>query len=92
VSFTEDVAGALGENASAALARLRAIAANPLVPCRRADDVVRLQRLCRDLFEETSLAREGYEVAARSYLALIGVETARSRSRPRTRRSRNCGG
>jgi AraC family transcriptional activator of pobA len=77
VSFTEDVAGALGDNGVAALARLRAIAANPLLAFRRDDDVARLARLCRELLDETSLAREGYEVAARSYLALIGIEVAR---------------
>ena len=77
VSFTEDVAGALGEDGSAALARLRAIASNPLVLFKRAADIERLARLCRDLLDETSLAREAYEVAARSYLALIGIEVAR---------------
>lgn len=77
ISFTEDVAGALGESGGAALARLRSIASNPLVSLKRREDIVRLERLCRDLFEETSLAREGYEVAARSYMALIGIEVAR---------------
>jgi AraC family transcriptional activator of pobA len=77
VSFTEDVAGALGENGSAALARLRSIAASPLVSFKRTEDVRRLAQLCRDLLDETSFAREGYEVAARSYLALIGIEVAR---------------
>lgn len=77
ISFTEDVASALGENGVAALARLRAIAASPLVSFVHRSDIVRLGRLCRELFEETSLAREGYEVAARSYLALVGVEVAR---------------
>ena len=77
VSFTEDVAGAFGENGSAALARLRSIATIPLVSFKRADDVKRLARLCRELLDETSFAREGYEVAARSYLALIGIEVAR---------------
>ncbi len=77
VSFTEDVASALGESGAAALARLRSMASNPLIACRRDEDVHRIGRLCRDLMEETSLAREGYEVAARSYLALIGVEVAR---------------
>jgi AraC family transcriptional activator of pobA len=77
VSFTEDVAGALGESGSAALARLRSIAANPLVSFKRNEDVRRLAQLCRELLDETSFAREGYEVAARSYLALIGIEVAR---------------
>lgn len=77
VSFTEDVASSLGENGTAALARLRAIAASPLLSLKKQEDVVRLGRLCHELLDETSLAREGYEVAARSYLALIGIEVAR---------------
>jgi AraC family transcriptional regulator, transcriptional activator of pobA len=85
VSFTEDVAGALGENGNAALARLRSTATSPLVSLNRADDVKRLARLCRELLDETSFAREGYEVAARSYLALIGIEVTRlAASRNRT--------
>jgi AraC family transcriptional activator of pobA len=85
VSFTEDVAGALGDNGVAVLTRLRTIAPNPLLAFRRGDDVARLARLCRELLDETSLAREGYEVAARSYLALIGIEVARlAASRQRT--------
>lgn len=85
ISFTEDVAGALGENGAAALARLRSIAANPLLSFQRLEDVERLGRLCKELLDETSLAREGHEVAARSYLALIGIEVARlAESRKRT--------
>lgn len=85
VSFTEDVAGALGEDGTAALARLRTLASGPLLSFSRADDVVRLGRLCRELLDETSFAREGYEVAARSYLALIGIEVVRlAASRRRT--------
>jgi AraC family transcriptional activator of pobA len=52
VSFTEDVAGTLGENSDAALARLRIIAANPLLSFSRPDDVARLSRLCRELADE----------------------------------------
>jgi AraC family transcriptional activator of pobA len=77
VSFTEDVAGAIGESGSAALTRLRSIAASPLVSFNRIQDVRRLAQLCGELLDETSFAREGYEVAARSYLALIGIEVAR---------------
>lgn len=85
VSFTEDVAGVLAENGTAALARLRSIAANSLLSFLRPDDVKRLSRLCKELLDETSFAREGHEVAARSYLALIGIEVARlAASRQRT--------
>ena len=77
VSFTEDVAGALGENGNFALARLRTLATTPLLALNQNEGVARLCRLCTELLDETSLAREGYEVAARSYLALIGIEVAR---------------
>lgn len=77
ISFTEDVAAALGENGNAALARLRTIGESPILSFKRDGDVSRLWRLCRELYEETSLGREDYEVAARSYLALIGIDVGR---------------
>ena len=77
VSFTEDVAGALGESEAGALARLHRLAESPLLAFTRAEEVARLAKLCRELLEESFLAREGSEVAARAYLALIGVEVVR---------------
>ena len=65
VSFTEDVADALGDQSGEALARLKAVAADPLVPLRSADEAERLSALARDLDEEASLAREGYRLAMR---------------------------
>jgi AraC family transcriptional activator of pobA len=85
VSFTEDVADALGEQSGEALGRLKAIAAEPLVPLRSADEARRLSALCRDLNEEASLAREGFRLAMRGLLALIAIEVVRlSVSRART--------
>ena len=99
VSFTEDVAEALGERSGAALARLKALAAAPVVPL--ADDGARAPlRALRGLNEERFLAREGFRLAMRGYLALIAIAVARlaaSRARtgsvtlaPPTRRSRRC--
>jgi AraC family transcriptional activator of pobA len=76
VSFTEDVTSGLGGGSDEALARLRALAADPVVPL----DVTEFERiaaLCRSLQEEGFLAREGYKLAMRGYLALIAIEIAR---------------
>jgi AraC family transcriptional regulator, transcriptional activator of pobA len=77
VSFTEDAAEAFGQGASEALARLRALAAEPLVPLASEAEAKRLSDLCRELNEEGFLAREGFRLAMRGYLALIATEVAR---------------
>ena len=77
VSFTEDVADALGEQSGEALARLKAVAVEPLLPLANAVEAKRLSALCTDLFEESSLAREGYRLAMRGLLALIAIEVVR---------------
>jgi len=77
VSFTEDVADALGDKSGEALARLKAIAAHPLLPLVDASEIKRLATLCADLNEEASLAREGYRLALRGLLALIAIEVVR---------------
>jgi AraC family transcriptional activator of pobA len=77
VSFTEDVTSALGERSDEALARLRAIAAHPLVPLAAAAEARRLSTLCAELHEESFLAREGYRLAMRGLLALIAIEVVR---------------
>ncbi|MDE2372916.1 MAG: helix-turn-helix domain-containing protein [Hyphomicrobiales bacterium] len=85
LTFTEDAAVALADRAGEALSRLRALASHPIVPI--ADDVerTRLSALCGELFEESSLAREGYRVAMRGLLSLIAVGVARlAASRART--------
>lgn len=85
VSFTEDVAGALGDQSGEALARLNAIASNPLVPLASAAEAGKLSALCRELDEEASLAREGHRIAMRGLLALIAIEVVRlGASRART--------
>ena len=85
VSFTEDVADALGDQSGEALARLKAVAADPLIPLASAAEANRLSALCRDLDEEASLAREGFRLAMRGLLALIAIELVRlSASRTRT--------
>src|ERR1043165_5858073 len=86
VSFTEDVAEALGERSGAALARLKALAAHPVVPLADAGAAKRISALCAELHEERFLAREGYRLAMRGLLAMIGIGVARlPASRGRTR-------
>lgn len=76
LNFTEDVTEALGEQAGVALARLKAIAAQPLMKVAK-PEIARLAALCRDLLEEEFLGRDGFDVAARALTALIGVEVSR---------------
>jgi AraC family transcriptional activator of pobA len=85
VSFTEDVAEALGERSGEALKRLKALAADPVIPLGKASEIKRLSTLCADLHEERVLAREGFRLAMRGLLALIAIEVARlAASRART--------
>ena len=77
VSFTEDVAEALGDRSGEALKRLKQLAAEPVIPLGHAAEVGRLSSLCRDLHEEGFLAREGFRLAMRGLLALIAIEVAR---------------
>ena len=77
VSFTEDVTHALGERSGEAMARLKALATQPLVPVADPAEVKRLSALCADLYEERFLAREGFRLAMHGYLALIAIEVAR---------------
>jgi AraC family transcriptional activator of pobA len=77
LSFTEDVVRALGERSGEALAKLRALAADPVVPLIGEAEVERIGRLCADLDEERFLARDGYRFAMRGYLALIAVAVGR---------------
>ena len=84
VSFTEDVADALGDQSGEAMARLKMVAADPLLPLADASEVRRLSALCSELKEEASLAREGFRLAMRGLLTLIVIEVVRlavSRSR-----------
>jgi AraC family transcriptional activator of pobA len=100
VSFTEDVADALGDQSGEALARLKAVATEPLLPLAGAGEAKRLSALCADLHEESAVAREGYRLAMRGLLALIAIEVVRlavSRARSGTVISRSdvlmsCGG
>lgn len=77
VSFTEDVAAAMGERAGEAVAQLKAIAAQPCIPLDNEDDIRRLADLCSSLHREALFAREGHRLAMRALLALIAVEIGR---------------
>ncbi len=84
VSFTEDVAAPLGERAGDGLMRLKELAAEPVIPLGE-EEMLRLSGRCAELHEERFLAREGYRLAMRGYLALIAIEVARMAvSRART--------
>jgi AraC family transcriptional regulator, transcriptional activator of pobA len=85
VSFTEDASGALADRAGEALARLRALAAQPIVPIADEAERTRLSALCAELNDEHSLGREGYRLAMRGLLVLIAIGVARlAASRART--------
>jgi AraC family transcriptional activator of pobA len=77
VSFTEDVAAALGDRSGESLARLKALGADPVVPLTNESEIARLRTLCTDLDAERFLAREGYALAMRGLLTLIAIEVAR---------------
>src|SRR5215475_2149277 len=77
LTFTEDVARALGVRSGEAISGLRALAADPVVPLSGEAEVDRISRLCADLHEERFLAREGYRFAMRGYLALIVIAVGR---------------
>ena len=85
MTFTEDAALALADRAGEALSRLRILAAHPVIPIADGVERARLSALCAELFEEGSLAREGYRMSMRGLLALIAVGVARlAASRART--------
>src|SRR5207244_701244 len=86
VSFTEDVTHALGERSGQALARLRALAAEPIVPLAPAE-IARLSSLCADLHEERFLAREGFRLVMHGSLALHAVVVCLLASGSNTHRS-----
>jgi len=76
MTFTEDVAEAMGDRRGEALARLKALAAEPVVPLGEIERD-RLSKLAMELHEERFLARAGFRIAMRGLLALIAVEVAR---------------
>jgi AraC family transcriptional activator of pobA len=76
VSFTEDVAFGLGERSGDGLARLRTLAAEPVLPLADAE-LARLSARCLALDEERFLAREGFRLAMRGHLALLAIELVR---------------
>jgi AraC family transcriptional activator of pobA len=85
ISFTEDAAEPLIDRAGNALARMRALAAEPVIPIGDEVERAQLSALCAALFEEGGLAREGYRLAMRGLLVLIAVGVARlAASRART--------
>src|ERR1041384_372205 len=83
--FHPDVADGLGDRSGAALARLKELAAAPVIPLNDEAAAQRISGLCRELYDEYFLAREGYRLAMRGLLALIAIGVARlAASRART--------
>jgi AraC family transcriptional activator of pobA len=76
MTFTEDVAEAIGDRRGEALAQLKALAGEPVVPLAD-EEGLRLARLAAELHEERFLARAGWRIAMRGLLALIAVAVAR---------------
>jgi AraC family transcriptional activator of pobA len=76
LTFTEDAAVALADRAGEALARLRALAAHPIIAIGDETERARLSALCAELFEEGSLGREGYRIAVG--VARLAASRARS--------------
>jgi AraC family transcriptional activator of pobA len=66
-----------GERSNDAIARLNALAVEPVVPMIDVEQVTRLSTLCAGLQEEMLLSREGFRLAMHSYLGLIAIEVAR---------------
>jgi AraC family transcriptional activator of pobA len=85
LSFTEDVAVSLGDRQGSELARLKALAAEPVIPLSPGAETDKIARLCRELDQERFLAREGHRLAMRGLLALIAIEVGRrAQSRARS--------
>jgi AraC family transcriptional activator of pobA len=59
------------------VARLRSLAAEPIIPLADDTERARLFALGAELFDEQGLAREGYRLAMRGLLVLIAVAVAR---------------
>ena len=76
-TFTEDVAQTIGDRRGEALARLKLLADEPVVPLGEAE-AARLSKLALELHEEGLLARAGFRIAMRGLLALIAIGVARS--------------
>src|SRR5260221_779495 len=80
-TFTEDVAEGMGDRRGEALARLTALAAEPVVPLGDAERD-RLLRLAVGLHEERFLAPAAFRIAMRGLLALMAGQGARPAARP----------
>lgn len=75
ITFSEDIDAGIGKKGEA-LAQLKALAAAPVVPLADGQRE-QLGKLAKQLHEEESLARAGFQIAMRGLLALITVEVAR---------------
>jgi AraC family transcriptional activator of pobA len=76
ITFTEDAAQGPGSPSDEAITRLRRMASDPVVPLGT-EELSRIDTLCDALNEESFLAREGFRISLRSYLALIAIAIVR---------------
>jgi len=81
LSFCEDAAGAFADRTGEAMTRLRALAAQPIVPIDDDAERARLSALCVQLHDESSLGRDGYQLAMQGLLVLIATGVARLAAR-----------
>lgn len=81
-SFTDDVVRGYrdGDGRGSVRARLENLFAEPLLPLEPGETFDRIHADIRDLHEELTLARDGYQIALRAHLALLIVEIARARA------------
>jgi AraC family transcriptional activator of pobA len=77
VTFTEDVARALGDPLGETIAPLKRLTMGPVVWEGDAKEIARLSELCAYLSEERFLSRDGFRIAMNSYLALIAIAVKR---------------
>ncbi len=77
LSFTDDVADAVGAKKSDAVEWLSELAERPIVTFGDNVETRRLWGLCEELQEEAFLGRAGFRVAMRGYLGLIAIGAMR---------------
>ncbi|WP_340672717.1 helix-turn-helix domain-containing protein [Bradyrhizobium ottawaense] len=77
VTFTEDVARTFGEPLGDTIAAVKRLTIDPVISIGDIEKIARVSELCSYLNEERFLAREGFSIAMKSYLALIAIEVRR---------------
>lgn len=79
-TFTDDVVRGLRDGTSSVRERLETLFSEPMLPLDPGETFDRIHGDVRDLHEELTLARDGYQIALRAHLALLIVEISRARA------------